>query len=43
MQQHPDQVADWLYKCEKTLDFFFNNHPENITEEEVAEAEHEQV
>ena len=38
-----DKVADWLYTCEKTLDFFFNNQPDDITEEEVAKAEQEQV
>ena len=37
------QVADWLYKCEKTLDFFFDNQPDDITEEAVAQAEHEEV
>ena len=40
---HHNQVADWLYKCEKTLDFFFNNQPDDITEEEISKAEHEQV
>ena len=37
------KVADWLYKCEKTLDFFFDNQPDDITEEAVAQAEHEEV
>ena len=42
-QKNHNQVVDWLYKCEKTLDFFFTNQPEHITEEEVAKAEHEEV
>ena len=39
------QVADWLHKCEKTLDFIFNNDPDDLTDEEAASAdnEHEQV
>ena len=39
------QVADWLHKCEKTLDFIFNNEPDDLTDEEAASAdnEHEQV
>ena len=39
------QVADWLHKCEKTLDFIFNNEPADLTDEEAASAdnEHEQV
>ena len=31
-------MAEWLYKCEKTLNFFFNNDPEDLSEEEALEA-----
>ena len=35
------QVADWLHKCEKTLDFIFNNDPDDLTDEEAAWADNE--
>lgn len=35
------QVADWLHKCEKTLDFIFNNDPDDLTDEEAACADNE--
>ena len=39
------QVADWLHECEKTLDFIFNNAPNDLTNDEAActDNEHEQV
>ena len=35
------QVADWLHKCEKTLDFIFNNDPDDLTDEEATCADNE--
>lgn len=36
-------MAEWLYKCEKTLNFFFNNDPEDLSEEEALEAHRDKV